>query len=234
MSSTGNAGSSIDQARENIWDRIQINDDRIKERAKQIALKAFDTMPARQKKACTAGALYIACQEAGLPIGLKDIEAIANGLCRKDIVHAKAWILDNVIFDVDLPPFDDTPYVDRFCTVLGLGNKEKKAAEDAFANLQKIENRHSSRLKAAAIAHLMQMIATKNSISEFRADLFIEIGDVAKLEPATIRDFYKKKVFPRLSEIVPALNDMGEAASASEVETTTVAHDPTMANRSGS
>ncbi|XP_050211373.1 transcription initiation factor IIB-like [Mercurialis annua] len=148
-------------------------------------------------KSILAGCLFVACKETKLPRTVKEICSAAEGVSIRDINKAADFIRKQTEIDIIASSgcLNGSGLVRRFCSKLGMKNKEMKAVQEALENCKEFDIRRSPcSILAAIIFIITQLSGCK-----------IGLGDIAmaaQVAEQTIKKSYKD-IHPYASRVVP-------------------------------
>ncbi|KAM7524497.1 hypothetical protein LguiA_014399 [Lonicera macranthoides] len=169
----------------------------IKDRASEMYKRLEDhkCTKGRNGDALAAACIYIACRKEGKPRTVKEICTIANGVTKKEIGKAKDLIVrqltDEMGPSMEMGTIHAEDYLRRFCSNLGMGNKEVKAVQEA---VQKSKERSPISVAAAVIYMITQLSNTKKPLKDISVSTLVAEN--------TIKNAYKD-IYPHASRIVP-------------------------------
>jgi len=148
----------------------------------------------RSNDAIAAACLYIACRQEGVPRTLKEICAIAK-VSKKEIGRCYKMILKNMTSSMSTITSDK--FMTRFCGNLDLPKKVQVASThiaQKSVDLDLVGGRSPISLAAAAIYMASQASNERKTARE--------IGEVAGLAEATIRQCYRQ-MLPKAKDLFP-------------------------------
>jgi transcription initiation factor TFIIB len=173
----------------------------IKDRANEIYKKVEDlkSIRGRSQDAILAACLYIACRQEDKPRTFKEICSVANGASKKEIGRATKFIVKQLEEDMGISMEMGTihagDFLRRFCSHLGMGNAEVRAATETVKKSEMLDIRKSPiSVAAAAIYMISQLSNDKKALKD--------ISRVAGVAEVTIRNSYKD-LYPHAAKLIP-------------------------------
>ncbi|XWS52554.1 hypothetical protein CRYUN_Cryun11dG0080800 [Craigia yunnanensis] len=171
------------------------------DRANEIYKTVEDQKPfkGRNQDAILAGCLYIACRQEDKPRTIKEICSVANGATKKEIRHAKEYILKQLEVEMghsmEMGTIHAGDFLRCFCSHLGKSNQAVKAAEEAMQKLRAGYKEKPNTSFSCFIYIITQLSDEKK--------LLINISLVTGVAEGTIRNSYKD-LHPHASKLVPS------------------------------
>ncbi|KAM2036281.1 hypothetical protein ACFX16_039253 [Malus domestica] len=171
----------------------------IKDRANEIYKKVEDQKPlrGRNQDAIVAACLYIACRQENKPRTVKEICTAVSGATKKEIGRAKEFIWKHLEAELGLEmgTIHAGDYLRRFCSNLGMKNRDVKAAQEMVQNTEELVIRRSPISVAAAVIYTINQLADeKKSLKD--------ISVATRVAEGTIKNSYRD-LHPHLARIIP-------------------------------
>ncbi|KAK1256603.1 Transcription initiation factor IIB-2 [Acorus gramineus] len=119
----------------------------IKDRACEIYKRVEDrkSLKGKNQVAVVAACLYIACRQEDRPCTFKEICSVANGATMKEFGQAKSYIEKQLKMEMgqslEMGAIHAGDFLRRFCSHLGMSNKEVKAAQEAVQKSEELDIR---------------------------------------------------------------------------------------------
>jgi transcription initiation factor TFIIB len=173
----------------------------IKDRASEIYKKVEDikSIRGRSQDSMVAACLYIACRQEDKPRTFKEICSVATGASKQEIGRATKFIVKQLEEDMGISMEMGTihagDFLRRFCSHLGMGNAEVRAATETVKKSEMLDIRKSPiSVAAAAIYMISQLSNDKKALKD--------ISRVAGVAEVTIRNSYKD-LYPHAAKLIP-------------------------------
>ncbi|GLU21453.1 hypothetical protein SLE2022_375910 [Rubroshorea leprosula] len=170
--------------------------------ANEIYKRVEDQKPlkGRNQEAIFGACLYIACRQENKPRTVKEICSVVNGTTKKEIGHAKEFIVKHLEVEmghsVEMGTIHAGDYMRRFCSSLGMTNQEVKAAQEAVQKSEELDIRRSPISIAAAVIYIIsQLSVSKKPLKD--------ISIATRVAEGTIKNSFKD-LYPHLSRIIPS------------------------------
>ncbi|KQK05065.1 transcription initiation factor IIB-2 [Brachypodium distachyon] len=141
---------------------------------------------ARSRDAVYAACLYVACRKEGMPRTYKELASVTaqGAAARKDIgkmtTHIKKLLGEEDGQVLDIGVVRATSYLRRFCSILGLGNQQMLAAQEAVSRLEmELDVRRNPESIAAAIIYMVvQRAGARRSVKDVSAATGVAEGTI--------------------------------------------------------
>ncbi|KAK1322617.1 Transcription initiation factor IIB [Acorus calamus] len=173
----------------------------IKDRACEIFKRVEDRKSSKGKNqtAVFAACLYIACRQEDRPCTFKEICSVAHGVTMKEFGQAKNFIEKQLKIEMgkslEMGAIHAGDFLRRFCSHLGMNNKEVKAAQEA---VQKSEELDIRRIPVSVAAAIIYMITQLSDDKKLLRDISLATG----VAEGTIRNAYKD-LYPHAAKLIP-------------------------------
>ncbi|KAL6620625.1 hypothetical protein ACP70R_035764 [Stipagrostis hirtigluma subsp. patula] len=137
----------------------------IRDRAKEVYKKLDEakTCPrGRKRDVFYAACLYVACRNEGKPRTYKELASVTrDGVAAKKDVGKMTTLIKKVLGEeagqvMDIGVVRAADYLRRFCSLLGMGNQQMRAAQEAAKRLERaLDVRRNPESIAAAISYMV-------------------------------------------------------------------------------
>ncbi|KAK1298662.1 Transcription initiation factor IIB [Acorus calamus] len=170
----------------------------IKDRACEIYKRVEDrkSLKGKNQVAVVAACLYIACRQEDRPCTFKEICSVANGATMKEFGQAKSYIEKQLKMEMgqslEMGAIHAGDFLRRFCSHLGMSNKEVKAAQEAVQKSEELD------ISKSALKEFM-LIFNPAGGNVPHMDISLATG----VAEGTIRNAYKD-LYPHASKLIPA------------------------------
>ncbi|RZC61858.1 hypothetical protein C5167_023615 [Papaver somniferum] len=134
------------------------------------------------------------------PRTMKEIDSVATGVTKKEIGRASKHLeeIGNGDAEGSTHTKDAGYFVRRFCSILGMSNKDVKASQEAVEKTAECDIRRNPGTVAATIIYMISQLS-----DDIRRKLMRYVADATGVAQGTISDSYKD-IYKNASQLVPA------------------------------